>query len=107
MITLYVLENLQRNKKYVGITNNLSRRIKEHQSSRTKAGQLLGQFELVHTESFIDYKTARIREKFLKSGQGRVWLNQNVTRACAPRSTCAPKARSIPAKTAGLPAEGG
>jgi len=41
----------------------------------TKAGQLLGSFNLLYTEEFPDYKPARKREKFLKSGQGRRWLD--------------------------------
>jgi hypothetical protein len=30
----------------------------------------------LHIEEFADYKSARKREKFLKSGQGREWLNE-------------------------------
>ncbi len=37
---------------------------------------MLGQFDLLFTEAFPDYKSARIKEKFLKSGQGRKWLNE-------------------------------
>ncbi len=33
-------------------------------------------FVLLHIEEFADYKSARKREKFLKSGQGREWLNE-------------------------------
>jgi predicted GIY-YIG superfamily endonuclease len=62
-------------KRYIGITNDLPRRLKEHRSHRSKAGQLLGRFDVLLTETFPDYKSARVREKFLKSGQGRKWLN--------------------------------
>jgi len=37
---------------------------------------LLEEFFVLLTEEFPDYKTARIREKFLKSGQGRKWLDE-------------------------------
>jgi hypothetical protein len=33
-------------------------------------------FFVLYTEEFPDYKTAREREKFLKSGQGRKWLDE-------------------------------
>jgi hypothetical protein len=33
---------------------------------------------VVHTELFADYKTARIRERYLKSGQGREWLDRSL-----------------------------
>ena len=74
MITLYVLKS-ETGKRYVGITNDLSRRLCEHRSKKTKSGQLLKDFYVLHTEEFPDYKQARIREKFLKSGQGRKWLD--------------------------------
>ena len=62
-------------KRYIGITNNLPRRIREHRSKTTKSGQLLGDFFVLYTEEFPDYKAAREREIFLKSGQGRKWLD--------------------------------
>jgi predicted GIY-YIG superfamily endonuclease len=74
-ITLYVLKD-KSGKRYIGITNNLSRRLKEHRSHKTKGGQLLDDFIVVYTETFPDYHTARIKEKFLKSGQGRKWLDE-------------------------------
>ena len=74
-ILVYILRSLRNGKRYVGITNNLQRRMHEHRSGVTKAGQILGEFELLHTELFDDYSAAREREKFLKSGQGRQWLN--------------------------------
>jgi len=72
---LYVLKG-KRGKRYVGITNNLSRRLREHRMKATKGGQLLGDFIVLCTEEFPDYKTARERERFLKSGQGRKWLDE-------------------------------
>jgi len=70
MITLYILKG-KAGKRYVGITNNLSRRLKEHRARHSKAGEIIGDFRVIHTESFAGHKTARLREKFLKSGQGR------------------------------------
>jgi putative endonuclease len=70
MISVYVLEGKGAAKRYVGITNNLPRRLSEHRSGESKAGQILGQFQLLHSEQFPDYVTARAREKFLKAGNG-------------------------------------
>jgi predicted GIY-YIG superfamily endonuclease len=63
-------------KRYVGITGNLARRLKEHASGSSKAGQLIGAFTLLHTEDFPDHRAARSREKFLKGGQGRKQLDE-------------------------------
>ena len=75
MVTLYVLKG-KTWKCYTGITSNLSRRIQEHHKMVTKGGQVLDNFFVLCTEEFPDYKTAREREKFLKSGQGRKWLDE-------------------------------
>jgi putative endonuclease len=72
MVTVYVLQG--KTKRYVGISNNLDRRLAEHRSGRTKGAQVIGQFRLLHAEEFPDYAAAREREKFLKSGQGREFL---------------------------------
>ena len=72
MVTVYILQG--KDKRYVGITNNLTRRLAEHRSGHTKSAQVIGQFELLHTEEFPDHITARKKEKFLKSGQGRELL---------------------------------
>ena len=74
-ITLYVLKGAN-GKRYVGITNDLTRRLNEHRLNRSKGSQIIGEFVVLHTEEFADYKSARNREKFLKSGQGRKWLNK-------------------------------
>jgi putative endonuclease len=81
MIFVYVIEGKAAGKRYVGITNNLLRRLGEHRGKESKAGQILGQFQLLHSERFPDYTTARAREKFLKSGQGREWLNSLYSRS--------------------------
>ncbi len=74
-IILYVIRGLTTGKNYVGITNNLDRRLSEHRSGHSKSGQIIGEFELVHTENFDSYSEARKREIFLKSGHGRNWLS--------------------------------
>ncbi len=81
MITLYVIQSRANGKRYVGITNTLSRRLREHRSGHTKAGQVLGEFDLVWTQEFPDYHRAREREVFLKSGQGREWLERTLSRS--------------------------
>jgi putative endonuclease len=72
MVIVYVLQG--KTKRYVGITNNLARRLAEHKSGHTKSAQVIGQFRLLHTEEFPDHIAAREREKFLKSGKGREFL---------------------------------
>jgi putative endonuclease len=74
MITVYVLQG--KAKRYVGITNNLERRLREHRNGGTQSAKIIGPFSLLHTEQYPTYLHARNREKYLKSGQGRDFLNQ-------------------------------
>lgn len=74
-IIVYVLSG-KTGKRYVGITNNLDRRLNVHRRKESKGSQVIGEFELVLTEEFSDYKDAREREKFLKSGVGRKYLDK-------------------------------
>ena len=69
---------MKNRKSYVGITNDLQRRLAEHRLNASKGSQLIGEFELVLIEEYSTYSTAREREKFLKSGQGRQWLDQTL-----------------------------
>lgn len=71
MVTVYVIVSQRRKYRYIGITNNFARRFQEH--CRTKKAYL--PFAVLSKEEFSDYETARVREKFLKSGQGRKYLD--------------------------------
>ena len=75
-VTVCVLKSRQNGKRYVGITDDLARRLREHRAGYTKAGQLLPDCYVLHAEEFADHGTARAREKYLKSGQGREWLDE-------------------------------
>ena len=71
---VYVLRSSHDDKFYVGITNNLKDRVNRHNEGRVASTQARAPFSLIHAEDFGDYQSARRREKFLKSGSGRVYL---------------------------------
>jgi putative endonuclease len=73
MITVYVLKG---SKRYVGITNDLERRLCEHKRKTSKVSHMIGEFRVIYTREYPDYKSARTQEKFLKSGAGRNWLDK-------------------------------
>ena len=75
MVYVYVLRSRKKGIRYVGITANLGARLRTHMRGTTKGGQQLGKIDLIHREVFPSYEEARVREKFLKSGQGREWLD--------------------------------
>jgi len=73
--TVYVLRSLKDHKRYIGVTSNLARRLREHESGSVESTRNRRPLKLIHQEIFADKKQAWKQEKFLKSGQGREWLD--------------------------------
>lgn len=74
MIYVYVLQSLVDGKFYIGMTNNIDRRIKQHNNGKVRSTKNRKPFKIVHKEPFVDRKDARSREKYYKSGFGREQL---------------------------------
>lgn len=70
---VYIIRSKEDRTFYTGITNNLFRRLAEHNGAKnsTKTTYLKGKYVLIHAEELEGRKRARIREKFWKSGYGR------------------------------------
>jgi putative endonuclease len=75
---IYVLKSKKDLKRYIGLTNNLERRLLLHNSGKVKATKNRRPFELIYFEKFENRTKAAKREKFLKSGKGREYLNSNL-----------------------------
>jgi len=71
MFHVYILRSLRNGKLYVGHTDNLQRRIEEHNTGRGgRFTRYQGPWELVHSEPHPDRPAAARRERFLKSIDG-------------------------------------
>jgi putative endonuclease len=76
MYSVYILKSLKNNKRYVGYTGkDVLMRLSEHNSGSNKFTRDNLPFILLHSEQFSDKTEAILREKFLKSGQGRKLLD--------------------------------
>ncbi|MFH0988272.1 MAG: GIY-YIG nuclease family protein [Parcubacteria group bacterium] len=75
---VYVLRSQKNRYRYIGHTNDLNRRINEHNLGLTKSIRFQLPFVLEYFETFPTRVEAIRREKFLKSGKGREWLDNNV-----------------------------
>jgi putative endonuclease len=76
---VYVLRSLKNSKWYIGYTSKLpSEKLAEHNGGATRWTRHNRPFILVYHETFSDAKAARQREIFLKSGQGRHWLDETL-----------------------------
>jgi len=77
--TIYVLRSLKNKKRYTGYTSKIAEeRLHQHLTGSNKWTRANGPFKIIHTEFFHSKTEAIKREKFLKSGQGRKWLDNNI-----------------------------
>lgn len=68
---VYILLSLKDNNFYIGFTNNLKRRFKEHKNGFVFSTKNRRPLELVYFEYHRNHKDALAREKFFKTGWGR------------------------------------
>ena len=74
MYYVYAIKSTKRNYIYVGLTNNLNRRIEEHNSGYNKTTKPYSPFEVIYFEKLPSRLEARKKEKYLKSGIGKEFL---------------------------------
>ncbi len=76
MYYIYVLRSLKNGRNYTGSTDNLERRLNEHNSGQSKYTRLTKPFKLLHFEQFETRAEACRRERYLKTGKGRSELKE-------------------------------
>lgn len=70
MYYVYLIKNLKTKETYIGYTDNLKRRFREHGDKNP---------DLIYYESYKNKKDAQIRERQLKQrGQGIRWLKRRI-----------------------------
>lgn len=70
----YVLLSRVDREHYIGYTNDLRRRLKEHRESKSFATRYRLPMDLIYYESCLVKDDAKQREKYLKSTPGRQFL---------------------------------
>ena len=78
MYYAYVLINRKGNKTYVGITLNITKRLKEHNEGCVKSSKHFRPYIILKLDKFITKNEARERELFYKSPTGRRRLKKIV-----------------------------
>ena len=71
---VYVLKSEIDGRLYKGLTNDVERRIVEHNNGKTKTTKAYRPWSLVYKEKHESLEKAREREKYLKTGEGRELL---------------------------------
>jgi putative endonuclease len=77
MYFVYILTN-PKEQLYKGITNNIERRIAEHNNNESPGTRGKGPWKLIYSESCLNRKAARVREKYFKLGQGREYIHEHM-----------------------------
>lgn len=78
MFTAYVLKSKIAKKSYVGATDDMLRRLKEHNSGKHFYTKRYLPWEIIYTETFKTWLEARHREVYLKSRSGRKLLKEKI-----------------------------
>ncbi|AGA77613.1 GIY-YIG nuclease family protein [Echinicola vietnamensis] len=79
MYTVYAIKSTVANRIYVGFTSDLKRRMREHNSGKTKSTKGFMPWKLIFTEEVEPRVLARIREKYWKSGIGKKKLKSLIS----------------------------
>lgn len=73
---VYVLLSLKDKNLYIGFTNNLKRRLKQHVNGEVESTKNRRPLKLIHYEYFVNKADGEAREEFLKSGYGHEQLRK-------------------------------
>ncbi len=79
MFTVYALKSIDHDWIYVGLTNNLERRIQQHNQGKGKSTKPYKPFDLIYTIECPDRPAARIKEVYLKSAAGKRFLRSIIS----------------------------
>ncbi len=76
----YVLRSKHDNKLYVGYTNDLRKRLNEHNDGKVRSTKGRTPFEIIYYEVCINKHDALARERYLKTGMGKRYLKNRLKR---------------------------
>ncbi|MFA4817800.1 MAG: GIY-YIG nuclease family protein [Parcubacteria group bacterium] len=78
MYYTYVLKSKVDNDLYVGFTNDLKLRFKQHNNGKVESTKRRKPFDIIYYEACLDKQDAIKREKYFKTGFGRRFLNNRL-----------------------------
>jgi putative endonuclease len=78
MYYVYILKSKKDGKLYTGCTDDLKKRVGLHNAGRVKATKLRRPLILIYYEAYLNKSDAFLREKWLKTGWGRNYINKTL-----------------------------
>ncbi|MBI3602587.1 MAG: GIY-YIG nuclease family protein [Candidatus Omnitrophica bacterium] len=76
MYYVYILLNYDKTHTYTGCTDNVERRLSEHNKGKVKTSKFYMPYTILHVESFNSLSEARQRERYFKTTSGRRLMKQ-------------------------------
>ena len=89
MFYVYAIKSVKHNRIYVGLTEDLNCRLKEHNYGKTKSTKFYRPWIMFYYENFDSRSRAREREKELKSGYGKEFLKTLISAPVAHKDRAA------------------
>ena len=79
MFVLYILYSEKLDRYYVGYTNDLERRLTEHNRIKGKYTDIGIPWVLMYSEDYSDKKSAMDRERFIKSRKSKQFITDLIS----------------------------
>jgi putative endonuclease len=73
---VYILRSIRNGRYYIGRTDDLRRRLREHNAGRSRSTKAFQPWELAYSESYDTLSQARKRERYLKAQKSRAFLKE-------------------------------
>ena len=80
MFYIYILKSQKNDRWYTGSTNDLRKRLKQHNEGRSTWTKDKGPWGLIYYEGCLNEEDSRSREKYLISGMGKRYLKIRLRR---------------------------
>lgn len=78
MYYVYVLQSLKDKSLYTGFSRSVKKRLIWHNNGLNESTRRLGPWKLIYYEAYVVKEDALSREKFLKSGSGKNYLDKQL-----------------------------
>ncbi len=75
---IYILKSEKDNGFYTGYTKDLKNRLEMHNSGKVRSTTNRRPFKLIYWEGCLNQQDATRREKYLKSGNGKIYLKNRL-----------------------------
>jgi putative endonuclease len=74
VFSLYILYSQTFDRFYIGSTDNLARRLQDHNAGNTPSTRPFRPWKIIYSESFSTLQEARSRERHIKSWKSRNYM---------------------------------